>query len=443
VKDVKLQLLITLFTLISPAIIAKPVFAQRGQIFSPVVDSDPSPPASAYELLQERQSQQEQESANQVATAPPTQTAADDRLDAIYKLLKNLQPDQTTDRSRAGVSPLPSPSPSPQFNLNRKGPNDTAAGVNASLSPASRLPDRLNLVEGTFSESLNVLGRASLGATTVSGPLTQDGTLVLDEGRAINVVGGTLYLQSMGLGEIDFVAGKMKLDREGNLTLAGDLRLAGDLQVGGSVKLGRDLSSPSLTTNIIRPLADSDLRIKLEAAEASPTGFLRPEGRLVISNRKDEERLSIDEGGDLATLGNVESENLSVRNKTGTGSLDVRRNLNVGGRAEFQSLAAQDYVRSKELILDQGLKINPSAARPGQAPGKAATVGQSEFPAGVFSFSISNSVVTRDSLIYLTPAGSLEGQSLFVRSVSPGRSFTVGLDHPLASPVPFNWLIIN
>jgi hypothetical protein len=282
-----------------------------------------------------------------------------------------------------------------------------------------------------------VLGKTSLGPTTVSGPLTQDGTLILDDGNSINALGGTLYLQSLGLGEINFLAGKMGLDRDGNLALAGNLKLAGDLKLGGSI------SASALTTDIISPLTDSDLRIQLGTPEVSPSGFFRPEGRLIVTNRKDEEQLYIDEGGDLSTLGKISSENVVVRNQASTGGLDVRRDLTVGGKAEFETLAAKQYIRSQEAILDKGLRINPSTAKPDREPGSGATVGQDTIPGGVFSYSIENTAVNQDSLIYLTPAASLEGQSLFVRSIVPSRSFTVGIDYPLASPVPFNWLIVN
>ncbi len=405
------------------------LYAQESGPLSPVVDEQAGDSVSAYELLRQRRNEASQDSNAPAPTPIPTPTAESINV-----------PEPAT----------PSPTPRSRFSLppstTRSRITDKTATRSTGTAPAITLeiPDPLEIDSASFSDSLDVTGKTSLGATSIAGPLTQDGTLLIDEGNSISVLGETLRLQNLGLGGIDFIDGKMTLDEDGNLSVAGNLDLGGSLNLDGDLYLnGRVSAASGLRTNVISPVGDSNLRIKLGAREASPSGFFQPESRLIVSNRKDEDRLAIDEGGDVSTLGKITSENLEVRNSAQTGDLNIEGNLEVSDRAEFSSLAADQYVRAGEVILDNGLKINRSTAKSGRDPGTGASAGQDQFPAGVFSYTIENTLVTEDSLIYLTARASLEGQTLFIRSILPGRSFTVSLDQPLEEPVPFNWLIIN
>ncbi len=74
-----------------------------------------------------------------------------------------------------------------------------------------------------ITSNLKVLGRTSLASTTVAGPLSQDGSLILDLGNSINVTTGTLYLQNFGFGGVDILAGKVVIDIDGNVQVAGGI----------------------------------------------------------------------------------------------------------------------------------------------------------------------------------------------------------------------------
>jgi len=56
---------------------------------------------------------------------------------------------------------------------------------------------------------------------------------------------------------------------------------------------------------------------------------------------------------------------------------------------------------------------------------------------------IYNSNVTEKSLIYISPIGSSNNQTLSLLRQIPGVSFTVGIPQPVISETKFNWMIIN
>ncbi|KKU95326.1 MAG: Hemagluttinin family protein [Candidatus Gottesmanbacteria bacterium GW2011_GWA1_48_13] len=113
--------------------------------------------------------------------------------------------------------------------------------------------DELNELLATTNlqlDTLTVTGNSQLAQTQVAGTFSQDGTLVIDYGRQINVLGSTLYLQNDGLAGspdchsglsridsevagapqndtcgilVDIGAGTVTIDREGNLKITGTL----------------------------------------------------------------------------------------------------------------------------------------------------------------------------------------------------------------------------
>jgi hypothetical protein len=81
----------------------------------------------------------------------------------------------------------------------------------------------LDVENATVSGNLTVLGRTVLSNLGVTGNINA-GVLVFDgDTGSINNVGGTLKLQSLGAGGIDILAGKVKIDTEGNITTAGNI----------------------------------------------------------------------------------------------------------------------------------------------------------------------------------------------------------------------------
>ncbi|MBI4100831.1 hypothetical protein HY439_03805 [Candidatus Microgenomates bacterium] len=113
---------------------------------------------------------------------------------------------------------------------------------------------------------LTVLGKTSLAQTTISGMLSQDGSLVLQNGNQIDALYNTLYLQKLGTGGLDILDGKLKVDKDGNVEIAKDLEIKGNLTLEGKVLGSKDLRG----INVTIPSGSSQLRITLEEKRESP-----------------------------------------------------------------------------------------------------------------------------------------------------------------------------
>ena len=101
-----------------------------------------------------------------------------------------------------------------------------------------------------ISNSLKSLGQTTLAKTAVNGDLTIDGTLSIENGNEINVI-GTLYLQKSILAQnLDIFGGKVIVDSSGNITTSGEVKAA------------------SITTN---KLTISNSPIASSSASISPT----------------------------------------------------------------------------------------------------------------------------------------------------------------------------
>jgi hypothetical protein len=130
----------------------------------------------------------------------------------------------------------------------------------------------------TITNDLTVLGLTSLADTSVAGSLNVGGTMTLAE-NSINTLSETLYLQNLGLGGIDILAGKILIDQEGNMTVEGDVTVKG-----------------SLFANLLSPLPEQDLTIDLQqkpAADGEESGF----GKLIIKGVDEEIVASIEASG--------------------------------------------------------------------------------------------------------------------------------------------------
>lgn len=73
----------------------------------------------------------------------------------------------------------------------------------------------------------------------------------------------------------------------------------------------------------------------------------------------------------------------------------------------------------------------------------ASSSGVAILPALTQSATVSSTLVTGESLIYVTPAGSTDNQVLYIAGKEPGAHFTVAVDKPVTADVLFNWWIIN
>lgn len=352
----------------------------------------PEPP-SAWEIIRSRSIWQNQNQPEEDIVPP---AGLDNSLDDGRGFLNSG--DVGLDKMGTFTNPSFSPSPSPFPSGAGLSKEEVLGLVDSTLGQFVSRPV-------TFSETLEVLGAVSLASTTVSGSFTQDGTLMLTEGRNIDVIGDTLRLQSEGLGAIDFIAGRMKLDREGDLVVSGRLSVAG-----------------GIGTDFLSPLASDTVTVGQNLAV---------EGVAVV--------------GDLQSRGGITGRSLNVAEET---SLAGPVTINNAPLTVKGSLSASDYARVGDLIIDRGLQILDQ--------GESASIGTAMIYAGTQEVMIANTRVTADSKIFLTadfdPVGRVglpgkpgldEGQALFVSYKVPGSRFVVSTDQLLEEDLTFNWLLVN
>jgi hypothetical protein len=138
------------------------------------------------------------------------------------------------------------------------------------------LSAQLAFVQSDF----KVLGRSSLATTSVAGTLTQDGTLVFEEGNQINVLNGDLYLQKGGLGGVNIADGKVVISKEGNLLVSGDITIKGkfiiknadDLEVASIDASG---SATAKEVKIIRQVQADNSPEEIVADSSAGTGQIK------------------------------------------------------------------------------------------------------------------------------------------------------------------------
>ena len=149
----------------------------------------------------------------------------------------------------------------------------------------------------------------------------------------------------------------------------------------GNIKIEGDLSvSGKLAVNVISPLASSGL---------------------VINNASGSKVLSVSQAGDITA--------------SGSGTFTK---LNIGP------------VQPALIASPTEIIASSSAGVAYIAPYQSEVI-------------INNTLVTNESIIYITPVGTPKSQIPFLIHQIPNKSFTVGVQSPTSQPLDFNWLIIN
>ncbi|MDP3988101.1 MAG: hypothetical protein Q8P80_03070 [Candidatus Levybacteria bacterium] len=253
----------------------------------------------------------------------------------------------------------------------------------ASFSSQLAYVQNLTSDNAVFNQGLMVFGPTSLSDISVTGQLSVGGNMILSDG-AINVLGSSLELQPLKQGALSIMGGLVYIDTDGNMRVGGNAEFAKDVTVRGR-----------LMANIISPIPDSDLVIKLGNQEQNHNSSF------VIHNSSDSAVLSINQLGDVIA--------------SGAGSF-AKLNLN----PISQAIALSDH----EVI----------------ATGSA---GVATISAHLTELTIRNNLVTEKSLIYITPVGNTNNQVLYLLRQIPDVSFTVGISQPVLKEIPFNWMLVN
>jgi len=326
-------------------------------------------------------------------------TVSAERIEGLEERLAQLE-----------MAPSPTPSPEPVVEEEPAATESSTllAGdieamvdeiLNSSLEtfPQADLTD-INGEDLKIANSLTVLGLTSLADTSVAGNLSVDGTLAIS-GNSIDTLTDTLYLQSLGLGGVDILAGKIVIDGSGNLTVSGDVTVKG-----------------SLFANIISPLPEQDLVINLKNTDITDantdltdSGF----GRLIVKG--------VDE--------------------------EVVASIEATGTATFKKLAIAKAEEEVTQVSETEVETN-------------ATAGKAVLPDGETEITIKSQFVTDKTMIYVTPTSDTQNKVLFVKAKKGHKDaendengyeisseekgwFTVAIDTAIDKDIEFNWWIIN
>ncbi len=197
--------------------------------------------------------------------------------------------------------------------------------------------------------------------------------------NSINTYGTDLAIQPLKQGAVDFLAGAVRIETDGTLKVSGNAYFASNVTVGGN-----------LNTNVISPLSNS-----------------KP---LTITNSKPSD-------GETG----LETDDHTLLNVQGSASVSGSLTL---GKLNFPLVAPAYAVSDVEVV----------------ATGSAGMTTLKQYRTEV---TIDNPIVTDHSLIYISPVGPSNDQSLFLMRQVPGKSFTVGVNSQAISDINFNWIIVN
>jgi len=210
-----------------------------------------------------------------------------------------------------------------------------------------------------------------------------------------------------------------------------------DLSVGGFFSVGTQSNGLILADNTINVLNSS---LEIQPLRQGPINIM---GGLV----------SIDTQGNLTVAGTlavgvlspIPDSDLVVRLGPKTEGLDLSFIIqNNQEQPVFSVNHLGDVIASgsgsfTKLILNSSI-ANALSETQIQASGSA---GVGTISARKTEVTILNPLVTKDSLVYITPKTETNNEVLYLLRQRPEESFTVGIQSPAQKDVPFNWLMVN
>ncbi|MBU2543661.1 hypothetical protein KJ707_03835, partial [Patescibacteria group bacterium] len=226
-----------------------------------------------------------------------------------------------------------------------------------------------------------------------------------------------LHIQPSGKGTLSLMAGLMTLHENGQVLIDGDLAVTGKLEVGDT-----------LLTNLIAPTTFGDsLQIKLATASGTISGE--------VAGAATDSATTAAGQTNITNSANIIESRLEIFGITNTPTATI----SAQGRASFEgglNIGTQDLTPISTM----------SATVASQQPSGKATIRQ-----GTLGITIKSALITRDSLIYVSPIGSTGNQVLYVKSqtaedpqtLEQEGGFSVGFDVPISRNATFNWWIVN
>jgi len=209
-------------------------------------------------------------------------------------------------------------------------------------------------------------------------------------------------------------------------TSLSDTSIAGQLAVGGNLILADGAINVLGADLEIQPLRQGGISFLSGLVKIDESGNLSVSGNATFAK-------DVTVGGKLATgiISPIANNDLAIVNASDSAVLSVSQKGDIiaSGSGTFGKLNL-NFVKEALALSDNEIIATGSAG--------VATISASQK-----EITINNDLITKDSLIYITPIGSVNGLNPYLLRQAPNESFTIGIDEITIKPIPFNWLIIN
>ncbi|MBU4099740.1 hypothetical protein KJ980_08935 [Patescibacteria group bacterium] len=232
-----------------------------------------------------------------------------------------------------------------------------------------------------------------LSDVAIIGGLNIDGSLILAN-NAINTLGSNLQLQPLRQANLSIMGDLLVIDTDGNLKISGNANFAKDVTIKGQ-----------LSANIIAPIPDSDLIIRLN------------------NNQKKSDSKSA-----------IRNPQFVIQNTTGSAVLTVNQlgDIHASGSGTFSTVAANSFNIIRGAQADTSLVSTIASSSAGTA---IITAYETER-------TIISPFITKDSLIYLTATSNTEGLTPYIARQTE-KDFTIAIPYTINKDIKINWWIIN
>ncbi|EKD79978.1 MAG: hypothetical protein ACD_40C00232G0004 [uncultured bacterium] len=222
------------------------------------------------------------------------------------------------------------------------------------------------------------------------------------------------------------------------------------LAVIGSATITQLSVTDTLNVNQIQSTCTSD-----PSSPCLPTLALQPLGGTV---NLAQDTLIVDSSGQVSVNGNLSVTGTLALHPNSTDPSPLGKLLQIYNEegVEVGSINASGSANLAELTTKLVTIASPATATASSSlitttTTSNATAGNAVLVSPNTELTIVSPFVTPNSLVYLTPTGNSDNKVLFVKSKtscdqstpSCEASFTVGIDAPASSDIPFNWWIIE
>jgi site-specific recombinase XerD len=306
-------------------------------------------------------------------------------------------------------------------------PSGSLLVENAGGSTVAKIDDRGNArFAGTINSDALQANDATISGSLRAKNIVADSILGLDA-RISNLYSVSFLSLASSAAELsnipDLSAERAQFNQSlkvFGLTSISDLDLSGRLSVGGTLFITQD--------SIERLGADLSLQSLRQGGLSIMGGFVYIDTQGNVNTRGD---LTVAGKLTVNVISPLSTSDLVINNSNGSSVLSVSQagDMIASGSGTFTKI---NFSRTAPVLVVSDTEVIASSS-----------AGTASIRPSRSEITIDNVLVTEDSIIYITPAGTPGDQTPSLINQIPQRSFTVGIQSPTDHILDFNWLIIN